>query len=366
MSTEIYLKTGELSSRTLRKAIDEAEEAYKKTENAVDEALMYLSYTVDGNVCYLFPADATNQLLSASSKLKNALNMLNSLKTILDSGPEALAEIDSRKKNDLTNWWQRTTYSVGVGVAAGTAWIKSLFTSGGGKTGGETEVSDNTAYQEIKNSFDWSKTYATDAEIDAVIAAAAVELTGLFPEDNVRRRLKEYYNSQVPIKQYDDDIKKLMDETIAHDLGKDGDKYWDWYYGEDKNRTDSYCAVFTAYHASLAGMDFETPSQDFKDLKSYPPAQLEYFKSKDCFYSDQSTYTPKTGDFVFIDWDGGDYAAHVGMIYVKDDGSIWMLHGNNSQGLVQFQEFTTYHQERTIGFGDAKQLYLMQQNVKNE
>ena len=144
MSTEIYLKTGELSSRTLRKAIDETEEAYKKTEKAVDEALMYLSYTVDGNVCYLFPADATNQLLSASSKLKNALNMLNSLKTILDSGPEALAEIDSRKKNDLTKWWQRTTYSVGVGVAAGTAWIKSLFTSGGGKTGGETVVSSTT------------------------------------------------------------------------------------------------------------------------------------------------------------------------------------------------------------------------------
>lgn len=144
MSTEIYLKTGELSSRTLRKAINETEAAYKKTEKAVDEALMYFSYTIDGNVCYLFPADATNQLLSASSKLKNALNKLNSLKTILDSGPEALAEIDSGKKNDLTNWWQRTTYSVGVGVAAGTAWIKSLFISNGGKTGGETVVSSTT------------------------------------------------------------------------------------------------------------------------------------------------------------------------------------------------------------------------------
>ena len=139
MSTEIYLKTGELSSRTLRKAINETEAAYKKTEKAVDEALMYLSYTVCGDMCYLFPSDATNNLLSAEYKLKKALEKLNSLKPLLDSGPKDIEEIDCRYKSDLKEWRKSGNHD-------NILWA----VSGGASTATETKIDNDNSSKEEK------------------------------------------------------------------------------------------------------------------------------------------------------------------------------------------------------------------------
>ena len=128
MADEIYLKTGELSSALLRKAIRKAENAQKNAGAAGDEAHWGHNWAWGGNTYQLFSTNAESLIWSADSKLEDVLGKLEKLAAILESGPEAMEEIDRKYKSDLKGWRKSGNHG------------EILWIAGGGATAGATAV----------------------------------------------------------------------------------------------------------------------------------------------------------------------------------------------------------------------------------
>lgn len=138
MADEIYLKTGELSSTLLRKAISKAENAQKKAGAAGDEAHWGHSWSWGGNTYQLFSTNAESLIWSADSKLEDVLGKLEKLAAILDSGPDEMEEIDRKYKSDLKSWRKSGNHG------------EILWIVGGGATAGVVKVSpDKGARREV-------------------------------------------------------------------------------------------------------------------------------------------------------------------------------------------------------------------------
>jgi len=131
MADEIYLKTGELSSALLRKAVSKAENAQKKAGAAGDEAHWGHSWSWGGNTYQLFSTNAESLIWSADSKLEEVLGKLEKLAAILESGPEAMKEIDRKYKSDLKDWRKSGNHG------------EILWIVGGGATAGATNINSN-------------------------------------------------------------------------------------------------------------------------------------------------------------------------------------------------------------------------------
>lgn len=164
---------------------------------------------------------------------------------------------------------------------------------------------------------------------------------------------------------YSENIQAVMQEVKATDFGNDGTKYWSWFYGYESSRNDGWCAVFVSYLMSKAGIDVDSPTNEFYNFRSLPNDQSSYFAAHDCYCSAESGYTPKTGDLVFLDYNGDNYSDHVGMIYVDETGT-YILHGNWSDQVSYsnlYQDYANANQkicETVMGYGDVSKLYLYQ------
>lgn len=154
MGMDIYLKTGELSSGLLRKAARETESAYE----AANDCELGHGWEVGGSWVSLYPSEAETAIVVAEQKLKYAHEKLEKLARILDSGPDALADIDASSRKAFPNGWQRVWSGIAAGVGAiggaiGGLW-DNLFTQSGGKTGGATDVSRAEKTTEKKSEYD--------------------------------------------------------------------------------------------------------------------------------------------------------------------------------------------------------------------
>lgn len=125
MADNIFVRPDDLSSRDLKKIVNKAENALKKAMAAFDEGNERHSWAWGGNTYYLFNSNATDLLGSAEGKLREAKNKLDKLAKILDSGPDAMKEIDRRYKSEMKEWRKKGDHS------------KVIWTSSGGKTGSE-------------------------------------------------------------------------------------------------------------------------------------------------------------------------------------------------------------------------------------
>lgn len=129
MADEIYLKTGNLSSALLRKAIRKAENAQKKGYAAIDEVCMGHYWSWGGNNYRLYSTNAESLICDAGARISSIKTKLEKLATILNSGPESMEEIDRKYRSDLKDWQKSENHD------------EILWAAGGGAaTAKETEV----------------------------------------------------------------------------------------------------------------------------------------------------------------------------------------------------------------------------------
>ena len=346
----IYVDTGELSGTLLNRTIEKMEVAKKKmgynysADAYLEVAISMAKYDSPAGRQQLFNINIAETAGILCGKIEDVLKKLFDFKTILLNCPDELCEVDEKQKGEISNFCQRTSYYLSDPVN----FFATVF--GFGNLGSEFILPEftDTNRKEILGRYCWDGVLVTEEELNRIAAECN-------SESELVDRINQLMNS-------DRNLKALMEKTIQEDLGVNGDKYWDWYYGEDRNRIDSYCALFAAYHIAHAGIDMETPTQNYDIwVKTYPSAQMGYFQQQGSFHPKGSNYVPKTGDVLFVDWDGGSSPKHVGMIYIGDDGQTYVLHGNNDAGQVALTPYSKYWAGVTVGFGSTQELYASQQ-----
>lgn len=151
MADQIKVAPGELSHRTLNKAISNAASAKK----SLDKLTQYNSSTCIGNARYtvngitkaLFSGSVSSDISEAIICLGNVKSQLEALAPLLDSGPEAIENIDRNARLSSKSWAQKvfgSFHGIGSGSVIVGGNIKSIIDQNncqaGGQTGGKTEV----------------------------------------------------------------------------------------------------------------------------------------------------------------------------------------------------------------------------------
>lgn len=407
---DIILAGDNFSLKKLRSAVEQLEDAQNLMQKVYD-AVFSTSFWAEANPFALLDGsknmnvfDGTiDELHTYQQRVHQKEETLRTLAQRIEVAVRELAETDQSFRGKLSgesekNTWERITGAgrsveqiVSAAALSLIGAINGLFSSDD-TVAGETRI-NGFAEAQIANAyrqFDWTDIEPTDEEINEIAANSKNEAdllkqfqtlhadkmreiknqfeweTVLITEEELTQIAGQYSSATELKKRYAEiisskrNIRNIMDETIKEDLGENGDKYWDWYYGYDQSRTDSYCALFAAYHMGNAGVDLDTPTTAFNEwVKTSPEIQASYFEKMGAYHGASSGYIPKTGDIVYIDWSGGSSPSHVGMIYIDKDGTVQMLHGNNSEGKVQLQSFD-YPKQFVVGYGDVKALYQKQ------
>lgn len=271
--SDIYLAMADIDSSQLEKAsrkLKDAAEVLQKTYNAMRSYDSNLFELYDYWTGYVFSENSSSTVYKQMNSLYSLADSLDAAGALCKNGPDAMAEIDADCRKTLTGWWGsgnagRTYY--GSGTMSGRRGAQSrFFASRSGVTGEDTDVGveqeDTTSrYQSIVDEFDWSKTSATDEEIEAVVAAASIEICGLMPEDNIRRRLSELYESKC--------ITENIVVPYSEGVTKGKIRYVDQSYGHEKEnewgdhaRAANYecCTACQSMALSYLGID-RSPDQ---------------------------------------------------------------------------------------------------------
>lgn len=142
----IYVDTGAVSGKLLDCTIDKLETAKKKmgynysADAYLEVAISMAKYNSPTGRQSLFRATFAEETGQLYGRIENVLEKLQEYRTILGSAPDAIVDIDQKQKNEIANWWIRTSYRV-----------SSLFDDKE-RTGEETAISkDNVAREQNKS-----------------------------------------------------------------------------------------------------------------------------------------------------------------------------------------------------------------------
>jgi hypothetical protein len=112
-------------------------------------------------------------------------------------------------------------------------------------------------------------------------------------------------------------------------------KYNTWYYGRpvkapsDSSTAYAWCAVFVSWCADQADIP-----QSVIPKTASSRYYATWFNNQGRYTKYKSSYTPKVGDLIFIDWDkkrgGINTIDHVGVVISVEDGKVITVEGNFS------------------------------------
>ncbi|MBE6947726.1 MAG: hypothetical protein E7454_05700 [Ruminococcaceae bacterium] len=186
MSKDILIKTGDLSSRLLKKTRDKLDTAANKL-GSINCSLMYDSPT--GYVS-LYPSSVSSDVIRLKNSLDTIRERLRLYADILDAGPDAICEVDTKSKNDLTSWWDRATYEDGWLTkffgndlkTSGAVWVREGQAEGDFfGVGASTGYAANALYYDgkVKNSAKWDLDKGNiEASTKASIEAGLADISG--------------------------------------------------------------------------------------------------------------------------------------------------------------------------------------------
>lgn len=112
----VYVDTGEVSGRLLDKTIEKMEVAQKKmgynysADAYLEVAISMAKYESPAGRQSLFNAGFAETAGGLYGNIEEVLKKLKRLRSILDSGPDALVDVDKAQKNDASNFWWRASY----------------------------------------------------------------------------------------------------------------------------------------------------------------------------------------------------------------------------------------------------------------
>jgi hypothetical protein len=113
----------------------------------------------------------------------------------------------------------------------------------------------------------------------------------------------------------------VITKVAAQQIGnKGGKKFWSWY---GFNGRVEWCACFVSWCADQCGYIKSGTIPKFAAVES----GISWFKSKGQWQ--KKSYTPKPGDIIFFDWNGGG-ADHVGIVESCNGKTITTIEGNSS------------------------------------
>ncbi|MBE6947729.1 MAG: hypothetical protein E7454_05715 [Ruminococcaceae bacterium] len=114
----IYVDTGDLAGKLLDQAIDKMETAKKKmgynysADAYLEVAISMAKYSSPTGRQSLFNANFAERAGSLYGDIERVLEKLKGYRSVLNSGPDAIADIDKQQKNEITNWWTRIAYRI--------------------------------------------------------------------------------------------------------------------------------------------------------------------------------------------------------------------------------------------------------------
>jgi len=113
----------------------------------------------------------------------------------------------------------------------------------------------------------------------------------------------------------------VITKVAAQQIGnKGGKKFWSWY---GFNGRVEWCACFVSWCADQCGYIKSGTIPKFAAVEF----GISWFKGKGQWQ--KKSYTPKPGDIIFFDWNGGG-ADHVGIVESCNGKTITTIEGNSS------------------------------------
>lgn len=125
-------------------------------------------------------------------------------------------------------------------------------------------------------------------------------------------------------------IKTAMPEICRTERASQDDKYINWYNaatGAGFATTVAWCAIFVSWVLRRSGID-EVTYPNFASCSS----GSSVFANKGVL-RDPSSYSPKSGDIVFFDFDRNKSPEHVGIVFINDGTNIETIEGNSSDAV---------------------------------
>lgn len=190
----------------------------------------------------------------------------------------------------------------------------------------------NTPVSEMKDKIDTLE--KKQAEYEKLYGEKCPEIEGEIA------RLKKLYEAQ----SIEGKIKQCVENAIENDKGNGGKKYMDWCYDNYKMAKEGWCDRFVVWLLGQMGIQFPIGGCD---------NQMNEFKNRGGYYANDQR-SPQTGDVVFFDWDGDGSSNHVGVIYINENGEVWVIHGNYSNKVCyqKLSDVLGQMDGSVIGYGD--------------
>ncbi|MDL2300133.1 CHAP domain-containing protein [Clostridiaceae bacterium OttesenSCG-928-D20] len=105
-----------------------------------------------------------------------------------------------------------------------------------------------------------------------------------------------------------------------------GEPYWSWYGWSSRV---AWCACFVSWCAEQCGYI----DAGIIPMFAYCPFGVKWFKDNDQ-WQDRS-YTPRTGDIIFFDWENDGVTDHVGIVESVENGYVNTIEGNTSDSVAR-------------------------------
>lgn len=115
--------------------------------------------------------------------------------------------------------------------------------------------------------------------------------------------------------------KKLISVASMQIGNSGGAPYWSWYGFETRVE---WCACFVSWCANESGYI------DTGIIPKFASCDVGMTWFKDHSRWQTNTYTPRTGDIIFFDWDSDGLANHVGIVEKVENGKVYTIEGNSN------------------------------------
>ena len=118
-----------------------------------------------------------------------------------------------------------------------------------------------------------------------------------------------------------------LDPSTGNPVATNGPAGYTKYGDSFGAPTGEWCAYFVSWCAREA----EIPTSVMPQLGNCA-AMVKWYETYSVFHTASSGYIPKAGDLVFINWEGGATAKHVGIITGVSGDRLYTIEGNTGVG----------------------------------
>lgn len=300
MAELICVNTGEVSSALLKQSISGAETSLSGLKSMSKGMSGLRCERSTGNVA-LFTSGITSGVNDAVRALNVAQAKLEQYAALMDTGPSELIAVDQRYKNELTNWWERGSYSVQTwGESTLGYWVDNFEEKGWFyKTVKSGEMIGGTVISLIGVSAAWASVFLGKPENIGLALGKTVYLwndsinmnddllrlwTGKFDEIESTNWLEDGLSSGFGTLFDSEEAGEIIGETV-YDLGK----------------------IYILF-GDFRNLDEALSDISWKELMSEGPEAITYFK--DILYGKPITEASETV-FRLLDTDWGELVKSV-------------------------------------------------------